>query len=149
MIVTDRYAVYLFVDDTQRQICLAHLARDLVALGERDGAPGRLGREVARELGAVFSVLHDKDRDPGELPKQTAAHRDAFHDLLTAGTRCRDPKTRRFCEGLLGARDRTVDLHPRSRRPGHEQRVRACAQTCRSLAPHQLRDADRHRKPNC
>ncbi len=38
-IVTDRYAVYLFVDDSQRQLCLAHLARDLVALSKRNGSP--------------------------------------------------------------------------------------------------------------
>jgi hypothetical protein len=64
VIVTDRYAVYLFLDDTRRQLCLAHLARDLVALGERDGAPGKLGRALARELGRVFCVLHAPGRDP-------------------------------------------------------------------------------------
>lgn len=104
VIVTDRYAVYLFVDDTRRQLCLAHLARDLVALGERDGAPGRLGRKLARELGNVFSVLHHPDHDPGDLGalrEQTAPHRTALHDLLNTGTRCRDPTTRRFCQGLL------------------------------------------------
>ena len=104
VIVTDRYAVYLFVDDTQRQFCLAHLARDLVALSERDGAPGRLGRSLARELGAVFGVLHAPDRDPADLARlreDIAPIRGAFHDLLATGARCRDPKTRRFCEGLL------------------------------------------------
>jgi transposase len=37
-IVSDRYAVYLFIDDSQRQLCLAHLLRDFTALGERAGA---------------------------------------------------------------------------------------------------------------
>jgi Transposase IS66 family len=27
-IVSDRYAVYLFIDDSQRQLCLAHLLRE-------------------------------------------------------------------------------------------------------------------------
>jgi transposase len=104
VIVTDRYAVYLFVDDTQRQFCLAHLARDLVALSERGGAPGRLGARLSRELGRVFSVLHQPGRDPENLEalrQDIAPHRQAFHDLLDTGTRCRDAKTRRFCAGLL------------------------------------------------
>jgi transposase len=104
VIVTDRYAVYLFVDDTQRQMCLAHLARDLIALGERDGAPGRLGRTLASELGSVFGVLHQPGRDPANLTRlreDIAPHRQRFHDLLAKGCRCRDPKTRRFCQGLL------------------------------------------------
>ena len=104
VIVTDRYAVYLYLDDTRRQMCLAHVSRDLVALGEREGAPGRLGRKLARELGAVFGVLHQPDRDPTDLAAlrtDTAAHRQQFHDLLITGARGRDPKTRRFCQGLL------------------------------------------------
>ena len=104
VIVTDRYAVYLFVDDTNRQLCLAHLARDLIALSERDGAPGRLGRALGRELGRVFTALHAPDRDPENLEAlrhDVAPQRQAIHDLLAKGTRCRDPKTRRFCEGLL------------------------------------------------
>lgn len=104
VIVTDRYAVYLFVDDTNRQLCLAHLARDLIALSERDGAPGRLGRALGRELGRVFTALHAPGRDPSnleDLRQQIAPLRHAIHDLLAKGTRCRDPKTRRFCEGLL------------------------------------------------
>lgn len=104
VIVTDRYAVYLFVDDTQRQLCLAHLARDLVALSERDGAPGRLGRALARELAGVFTILHASGRDPKNLQRlrqDIAPTRQQIHDLLVKGTRCRDPKTRRFCEGLL------------------------------------------------
>ncbi|MCA1681419.1 MAG: transposase, partial [Actinobacteria bacterium] len=43
VIVSDRYAVYLFIDDSRRQLCLAHVLRDFIALGERAGAPGRLG----------------------------------------------------------------------------------------------------------
>jgi len=35
------------------------------------------------------------------LRHDVAPQRQAIHDLLAKGTRCRDPKTRRFCEGLL------------------------------------------------
>jgi transposase len=104
VIVTDRYAVYRFIDDTQRQFCLAHLARDLIAPSERDGAPGRLGRKLSNVLGEAFGVLHTPDRAPAGLAalrEQIAPHRQAFHDLLAQDARCRDPKTRRFCQGLL------------------------------------------------
>jgi transposase len=118
VIVTDRYAVYLFLDDTQRQMCLAHIARDLVALGERDGAPGRLGRKLAHELAAVFGVLHQSGRDPAALASlraDTAVHRQRFHDLLAKGARGRDPKTRRFCQGLI---DHETALWTFTRIPG-------------------------------
>ncbi len=117
-IVTDRYAVYLFLEDEQRQMCLAHVARDLVALGERDGAPGRLGRALCTQLGRVFAALHAPGRDPDDLQQlrqDIGPHRQAFHDLLAKGTRCRDPKTRRFCQGLL---DHETALWTFTRVPG-------------------------------
>ncbi len=118
VIVTDRYAVYLFVDDTQRQLCLAHLARDLIALSERDGAPGRLGRALSHEFGRVFTTLHAPGRDPAnlkQLREDIAPHRQQIHDLLAKGTRGRDLKTRRFCQGVL---DHETALWTFTRVPG-------------------------------
>ncbi len=57
MIVSERYAAYLYIDDTQRQLCLAHVLRDFVALAERAGAPGRLGRKLKRCLAGAFKIL--------------------------------------------------------------------------------------------
>jgi transposase len=104
VIVSDRYAVYLYIDDSQRQLCLAHLLRDFVALSERPGAPGRLGAQLTDCLADVFSVLKQPGRDLTDLPAlaaDIADHRARLHDLLTKGTRKRDPKTVRFCRGLL------------------------------------------------
>ena len=103
-IVSDRYAVYLFIDDSQRQLCLAHVLRDFAALGERGGAPGRLGRKLGRELGGVFATLNAPGRDLGDLASLAAdlkPARDRIHDLLAAGARSRDPTAKRFCAGLL------------------------------------------------
>lgn len=55
VIVSDR-SVYLYIDDTQRQLCLAHVLRDFVALAERAGAPGRLGRKLERCLAGAFRL---------------------------------------------------------------------------------------------
>lgn len=101
VIVSDRYAVYLFIDDSQRQLCLAHVLRDFIALGERDGAPGRLGRKLTRELGAVFATLNAPGRDRSDLATLTADTHDTISRLLTQATRCRDLKTSRFAAGLL------------------------------------------------
>jgi transposase len=104
VIVSDRYAIYLFIDDTQRQLCLAHVLRDFVALGERPRAPGRLGRALARELGAVLGVLNQPGRDAADLAtlrEDLTPHRERIHQLLTQGARSRDPRSRRFCAGLL------------------------------------------------
>jgi transposase len=104
VIVSDRYAVYLFIDDSKRQLCLAHVLRDFIALGERGGAPGRLGRKLTRQLGDVFAALNAAGRDHDDLAALTAdtqRAREAISELLTQGARCRDPKTSRFCGGLL------------------------------------------------
>jgi transposase len=103
-IVSDRYAVYLFIDDTQRQLCLAHVLRDFTALGERAGAPGRLGRKLTQTLTDVFKILKQPGRDPGDLlalHADLADLRERLHNLLEQGSRCRDPKARRFTTGLL------------------------------------------------
>ncbi len=103
-IVSDRYAVYLYIDDTQRQLCLAHVLRDFTALAERDGAPGRLGRQLKQTLADVFKILNRPGRDPDDLAllkADLAEHRQRLHDLLERGSRSRDPKTRNFCAGLL------------------------------------------------
>jgi transposase len=103
-IVSDRYAVYLFIDDSQRQLCLAHLLRDFTALGERAGAPGRLGRKLGRELSTVFQTLNAPGRDAADLTAlrgDLQTTRDRVCDLLSQGARSRDPQTRRFCAGLL------------------------------------------------
>jgi len=104
VIVSDRYAVYLFIDDAQRQMCLSHVLRDLVAMGERPGAPGRLGRKLRRELTGVFQALNAPGRDPADLAalrRDLAPARERIHDLLGRGSRSRDAKTSRFCAGLL------------------------------------------------
>jgi transposase len=104
VIVSDRYAVYLYIDASKRQLCLAHLLRDFVALGERAGAPGRLGRKLERCLADTFKILKEPDRDPADLPAvaiDLAGCREQLRNLLEQGARSRDARTARFCIGLL------------------------------------------------
>ncbi len=104
VIVTDRYAVYLFIDDSQRQLCLAHLLRDFTALAERPGRPGRLGGDLADCLASVFEVLNRPARDPGDLAAlgaDMAEHRARLTELLAKSARMRDKRTARFCASLI------------------------------------------------
>ena len=104
VIVTDRYAVYHYIDDSRRQLCLAHLLRDFTALGERSGCPGRLGRELARCLAGVFEVIGQPGRDSADLAAlaaDIAQHRARLAERLVKGARMRDKRTARFCIGLI------------------------------------------------
>jgi transposase len=104
VIVSDRYAVYLYIDDTKRQLCLAHVLRDFIALKERAGAPGRLGRKLQKCLADAFRIINKPGRDPADLAAlhaDLAPSRTKLRELLEQGTRGRDPQTARFCTGLL------------------------------------------------
>jgi len=104
VIVSDRYSVYLYIDASQRQLCLAHLLRDFVALGERAGAPGRLGRKLQRGLADAFEILNQPKRDREDLTAlraELASCRQQLQTLLEQGARGHDQRTARFCAGLL------------------------------------------------
>jgi transposase len=66
--------------------------------------PGQLGRKLRRALADVFQIIKQPDRDLNDLATlrpDLAQLRSRIHQLLQEGSRCRDPKTRRFCQGLL------------------------------------------------
>jgi transposase len=104
VIVSDRYSVYLYIDASKRQLCLAHVRRDFIALSERAGAPGKLGRKLERCLANAFKILNAPERDIEDLPAlkaDLAPSRQLLQELLQQGARGRDPQTARFCAGLL------------------------------------------------
>jgi transposase len=104
VIVSDRYSVYLYIDASKRQLCLAHLLRDFVALGERARAPGRLGRKLERCLADAFKILNQPERDMENLTAlraDLASCRQQLQTLLEQGARGHDERTARFCAGLL------------------------------------------------
>jgi transposase len=104
VIVSDRYSVYLYIDASKRQLCLAHLLRDFVSLGERAGAPGRLGRKLERRLADAFKIINQPGRhreDLTALRVDLASCREQLQTLLEQGARGHDQRTARFCAGLL------------------------------------------------
>jgi len=64
-ITTDRYAGYAFIDTERRQVCWAHLLRDLNRIGQRQGLAGQIGRRLLG-LGLVMFRRRDKGQLAGE-----------------------------------------------------------------------------------
>jgi transposase len=64
VVTSDRYAGYAFIDPERRQVCWAHLLRDLNRIGQRPGLPGQIGRKLLG-LGFVMFRRHDKGQLDG------------------------------------------------------------------------------------
>lgn len=54
VVVSDRYAVYDYVDAQQRQVCWSHLLRDMLRISQRAGLAGQIGRCL---LGAGYVLF--------------------------------------------------------------------------------------------
>lgn len=104
IITTDRYGAYNWLTARRRQVCWAHLARDFQAIVERGGESGALGEALLKQVKQLFKLWH-KAR-AGDLCHQRLASvmkpvRRKMKELLAAGTRCQQKKTRRTCTNIL------------------------------------------------
>jgi transposase len=61
-LITDRYAVYDWVDPAQRQVCWAHLLRDFTRISQRAGQAGRIGRRLLGLGYVLFRRWHRRDQ---------------------------------------------------------------------------------------
>jgi transposase len=97
LVVSDRYAVYDYVDVAQRQICWAHLLRDFARIGLRAGLAGRLGRGL---LGAGYVLFRWREQDRSAA--QFAPLRRRVRRLLEQGsTQPYCARTARTCANVL------------------------------------------------
>jgi transposase len=103
-VISDRYVGYHWLDVLQQQLCWAHWIRSLIALSERPGAPGRLGKkllESAREAIHIHHAYLEHEHDLDWLREQLAPLRASIQALLEQGTRGHEQKTANYCAGLL------------------------------------------------
>lgn len=103
-LVTDRYAVYLQFSADQRQVCWAHLSRDLKGLVDRGGAARRIGKEALKIKEKMFKEWHRYKA--GEIRFQTLQRRledveMEFGILLAKGVKCRDERAAGLCKALV------------------------------------------------
>ena len=103
-VISDRYVGYHWLDILQQQLCWAHWVRSLVALSERQGAPGKLARKLLKAAREVIRTHHahlEDDHDLDWLRERLTPLRTQIQTLLQTGARGHDQKTANFCAGLL------------------------------------------------
>ncbi len=102
---SDRYCAYAARPPNQRQVCWAHLHRDVVFFAEREGPVGVWGTAVLTQIAALFGCWHQfraGTLDRRGLQEALAPIQTEVYQLVDRG---RDElpweKTRGFCRDLL------------------------------------------------
>jgi transposase len=132
-LVTDRWSAYTWYPTWRRQLCWAHLLRDIAAMLERGGRSQEIGEALRTHAHQMFHWWH-------RVREGTLAHatfgtymrrvRQEVEGLLEAGQTCGVPKTEGVCREILKRRQalwtfvRHADVEPtnnaaeRAIRPG-------------------------------
>jgi transposase len=103
-LVTDRWSAYTWYPAWRRQLCWAHLLRDIDAMSARGGHSQAIGDALRAQARHMFHWWH-RVRD-GTLAHTTFARylwpvRHASERLLEAGQTCGVPKTAGTCREIL------------------------------------------------
>lgn len=99
----DRYAGYAWLDVAYRQVCWAHLKRDLQGLVDRGGAAaavGTAGLAWVRELFIAWHRYRDGALDRAGLQAAMQPVQDGFEAVLDDGAHCADAKAAGLCRAL-------------------------------------------------
>jgi len=105
--VTDRWSAYTWYPSWRRQLCWAHLLRDIDAMIARGGRSQEIGEALRAQARQMFHWWH-RVRD-GTLAHTTFARymwpvRREVERLLEAGQTCGVPKTEGTCRAILTRR---------------------------------------------
>jgi transposase len=106
-LVTDRWSAYTWYPPWRRQVCWAHLLRDIEAMIERGGGSQAIGEALRAQARQMFHWWH-RVRD-GTLTHASFASymwpvRREVERLLNAGQTCGVPKTEGTCREILKLR---------------------------------------------
>jgi transposase len=106
-LVTDRWSAYTWYPAWRRQVCWAHLRRDIEAMAERGSRSCERGEALRAQAQQMFQGWH-RVRE-GTLAHRTFASymwpvRREVERLLEAGQRCGVPKTEGPCRDILKRR---------------------------------------------
>ena len=104
IVCSDRWRVYDRVALLCRQICWAHLKRNWEKMVERGGKAKEIGLPCLRVHKRVFELWHlfrGGGCSRADLDEWMYDPMMELQEVLCGGARCRDKKTRRFCERLL------------------------------------------------
>ena len=112
IVISDRYSGYSWVDKSHRQLCWAHIKRDLTAMSERPGVSEEIGLALLRRQKRLFRLWHqvrDGTLSRADFQGKVALLRRGFKAELVAAVallsspREKTPlaKTLRTCQELL------------------------------------------------
>jgi transposase len=116
-LVTDRWSGYTWYPTWRRQLCWAHLLRDIEAMIERGGGSQEIGealRVQARQMFHWWHRVRDGTLAPTTFTRYMWPVRRAVERLLEAGQTCGVPKTEGTCRDILRLRQAlwTFVRHP-------------------------------------
>lgn len=103
-LVSDRWTAYTWIDVLRRQLCWAHLERDVTKIAERGGRSEEIGNAILEYVQRMWHLWHrftSGERSRTWLQDQMGPIRQAVEDLLAAGTTCEHSKTQRTCKRIL------------------------------------------------
>ena len=101
---SDRWHTYKQVPAERRQICWAHLKRDLQKLVDRGGVGesiGRRGKLVVKRVFAAWHEFQDGKVTREQLKEKIAIIENCMNRLLIDGALSGDARVVRFCENIL------------------------------------------------
>jgi transposase len=104
ILCSDRWRAYDHVELLQRQVCWAHLKRNWEKMAERGGKAKFVAEASLSVQKRVFELWHlfrGGGCNRGQLDEEMVPLTLELLELVHAGRRCRDPKTKRFCGRLL------------------------------------------------
>jgi len=104
IVISDRSPAYEWIKPKARQVCRAHLRRDMQAMIDRDGDGAEVGRRLLWQSDKLFEAWH-KVRD-GTIRRSTFLPtvswlRPMVRSGLGSGAGCACPKTATTCGELL------------------------------------------------
>jgi transposase len=132
-LITDRWSAYTWYPSWRRQLCWAHLLRDIEAMIERGGRSQEIGealRAQARRMFHWWNRVRDGTLSPASFASYMRPIRREVERRLETGQTCGVPKTEGSCREMLKLRQalwtfvRHVEVEPtnnaaeRAIRPG-------------------------------
>jgi transposase len=106
-LVTDRWSAYTWYPTWRRQVCWAHLLRDIEAMIERGGRSREIGeglRAQAHQMFHWWQRVRDGTLTHASFGTYMRPIRQEVEQLLEAGQTCGVPKTEGVCRAILNVR---------------------------------------------
>ena len=104
ILISDRYSSYTWIDDSQRQLCWAHLLRDFIKISERSGQSGQIGEQLLSYSKRMFRLwwrLRDGLLSREKFINAMKRIQEGIEETLAAGGQCGHKKTEGTCKRIL------------------------------------------------